>query len=309
MVVLLFCLVCAGVLGLVCPGARAQDDAVTKSNAIAVLGKPALPPDFPYFPYVNPNAPKGGEVRLAFGGTFDNFNSFILRGSGPLGLAGPWVILPGGSGSGSSVGHVFESLLTSSADEGDAAYGHPGADHRNAAEPAVGGLRHQSGSEILGRHAGDGRGRCMELQCLHDAGTPAVRVQFADVKDVEVTGERRVVFHFKSSENRELPLMVGGLPVFSKHFFEGRDFSRPLTDPPIGSGPYRIASFDMGRDIVFQRNPDWWARDLPTGKGTNNFDQVRIDYYRDLTVAMEAFKAGQVDLRSENTAARWHTPL
>jgi microcin C transport system substrate-binding protein len=80
-----------------------------------------------------------------------------------------------------------------------------------------------------------------------------------------------------------------------------------LTDPPIGSGPYRIASFDLGRDIVYQRNPDWWARDLPTGKGTNNFDRVRIDYYRDLTVSMEAFKAGQVDLRSENTAARWHT--
>src|ERR1700728_3418340 len=109
--------------GLLTP-ALADDGPVSRSNAIAVLGKPALPPDFPYFPYVNPNAPKGGEVRLAFGGTFDNFNSFILRGTGPLGLAGPWVILPGGSGSGASVGHVFESLLTSSADEGDAAYGH-----------------------------------------------------------------------------------------------------------------------------------------------------------------------------------------
>ncbi|HLB98056.1 MAG TPA: hypothetical protein VJK90_10360, partial [Acetobacteraceae bacterium] len=115
-VVLLLCLVCAG--------ARAEDDPVTKSNAIAVLGKPALPPDFPYFPYVNPNAPKGGEVRLAFGGTFDNFNPFILRGTAPLGMVSSWVILPGGSGSGSSVGHVWETLLTSSADEADAAYGH-----------------------------------------------------------------------------------------------------------------------------------------------------------------------------------------
>jgi microcin C transport system substrate-binding protein len=307
MVVLLFCLVCAGVLGLVCPGARAQDDAVTKSNAIAVLGKPALPPDFPYFPYVNPNAPKGGEVRLAFGGTFDNFNSFILRGSGPLGLAGPWVILPGGSGSGSSVGHVFESLLTSSADEGDAAYGHlaqtiemPQSRLWVAFDinPAA---KFSDGTLVTAEDV------AWSYNAFMTQGRPQYRVQFADVKDVEVTGERRVVFHFKSSENRELPLMVGGLPVFSKHFFEGRDFSRPLTDPPIGSGPYRIASFDMGRDIVFQRNPDWWARDLPTGKGTNNFDQVRIDYYRDLTVAMEAFKAGQVDLRSENTAARWHT--
>jgi len=298
-VVLLLCLVCAG--------ARAQDDAVTRSNAIAVLGKPALPPDFPYFPYVDPNAPKGGEVRLAFGGTFDNFNSFILRGTGPLGLAGPWVILPGGSGSGSSVGHVFESLLTSSADEGDAAYGHlaqtielPQSRLWVAFDlnPAA---KFSDGTPVTAEDV------AWSYNAFITQGRPQYRVQFADVKDVEVTGERRVVSHFKSSENRELPLMVGGLPVFSKHFFEGRDFYSPLTDPPIGSGPYRIASFEMGRDMVFQRNPDWWARDLPTGKGTNNFDRVRIDYYRDLTVAMEAFKAGQVDLRSENTAARWHT--
>src|SRR5580692_2697001 len=115
------CAVALLLLCLICAGARA-DDGVTKSNAIAVLGKPALPPDFPYFPYVNPNAPKGGEVRLAWGGTFDNFNPFILRGTAPLGLAGSWVILPGGSGSGSTVGHVWETLLTSSANEADAAY-------------------------------------------------------------------------------------------------------------------------------------------------------------------------------------------
>ena len=100
------------------------DESVSVSHAISVLGKPALPADFPYFPYVNPNAPKGGEVRCASIGTFDNFNPFILRGTAPLGMVGPWVILPGGSSSGSSVGHVWESLLITSADEADAAYGH-----------------------------------------------------------------------------------------------------------------------------------------------------------------------------------------
>jgi len=298
-VVLLLCLVCAG--------ARAEDDPVTKSNAIAVLGKPALPPDFPYFPYVNPNAPKGGEVRLAFGGTFDNFNPFILRGTAPLGMVSSWVILPGGSGSGSSVGHVWETLLTSSADEADAAYGHlaqtielPQSKLWVAFElnPAA---KFSDGTPVTAEDV------AWTFRTLMAQGRPAMRIQFANVKDVEVTGERRVVFHFRTNENREMPLLVGGLPVLPKHFFEGRDFSSPLTDPPIGSGPYRIASFDMGRDIVFQRNPDWWARDLPTGKGTNNFDRVRVDYYRDLTVAMEAFKAGQVDLRSENTSARWAT--
>ena len=107
------CAVALLLLCLICAGARADDGPVTKSNAIAVLGKPALPPDFPYFPYVNPNAPKGGEVRLAWGGTFDNFNPFILRGTAPLGLAGSWVILPGGSGSGASVGLTAAMLAES----------------------------------------------------------------------------------------------------------------------------------------------------------------------------------------------------
>jgi microcin C transport system substrate-binding protein len=294
-------------LCLICAGAQAADDPVTKTNSIAVLGKPALPPDFPYFPYIDPNAPKGGTVRLASGGTFDNFNPFILRGTAPLGMVGSWVILPGGSGSGSTVGHVWESLLTSSADEGDAAYGHlaqtielPQSRLWVAFDinPAA---KFSDGTPVTAEDV------AWTYRTLLAQGRPAMRVQFADVKDVEVTGERRVVFHFLSTENRELPMMVGGLPVLPEHFFTGRDFSRPLTDPPIGSGPYRIASFDMGRDMVFERNPDWWARDLPTGIGTNNFDRVRIDYYRDLTVAMEAFKAGQVDLRSENTAARWAT--
>lgn len=288
-------------------GARADDAPVTRSDAIAVLGTPALPPNFPYFPYVDPHAPKGGTVRLAWGGTFDNFNPFILRGTAPLGMVGSWVILPGGSGSGSSVGHVWESLLTSSADEADAAYGHLAQtielpqDRLWVAFDLNPAAKFSDGTPVTAEDV------AWTYHTLMTQGRPSFRIQFADVKDVEVTGERRVVFHFKSNENRELPLLVGGLPVLPKHWFAGRDFSRPLTEPPIGSGPYRIASFDMGRDMVFQRNPDWWARNLPTGIGTNNFDRVRIDYYRDQTVELEAFKAGQVDLRSENTAQRWAT--
>lgn len=295
------------VLCVVCAGARADDDVVTKSNAIAVLGQPALPPDFPNFPYVNPTAPKGGEVHLAWGGTFDNFNPFILRGTAPIGMVSAWVILPGGSGSGATVGHVWESLLTGSANEADAAYGHLAQTiempHSRLwvafdINPAA---KFSDGTPVTAEDV------AWTYRTLMEQGRPAIRLQFADVKDVEVTGDRRVVFHFSSNENRELPLLVGGLPVMPKHFFAGRDFSRPLTDTPIGSGPYRVAAFEMGRNMTFERNPDWWARDLPTGKGTNNFDRVRIDYYRDLTVSLEAFKAGQVDLRSENAASRWAT--
>jgi microcin C transport system substrate-binding protein len=289
-------------------GRTARADApVTVSHAISVLGKPALPPDFPYFPYVNPNAPKGGEVRCASIGTFDNFNPFILRGTAPLGMVGPWVILPGGTGSGSSVGHVWESLLTTSADETDAAYGHLARtielpqDRMWVAFELNPAAKFSDGTPVSAADV------AWTYNTLMEQGRPAIRIQFADVKDVEAVGDRRVVFHFKSNENRELPMIVGGLPVLPRHFFDGREFSRPLTDPPIGSGPYRIASYEMGRSMVFERNPGWWARDLPTGKGTNNFDRVRIDYYRDATVALEAFKAGQVDLRAENTSARWAT--
>jgi microcin C transport system substrate-binding protein len=294
-------------LGLTASAAHADDTAVTRSSAIAILAKPALPPDFPYFPYVNPDAPKGGEVTLSVVGTFDNFNPFILRGSSAMGLTGSFVILPGGSGSGSTVGHVWESLLTSSADEADAGYGHLAqtieipADKMWVAFDLRPEAKFSDGTPVTAEDV------AWTYNTLIEKGRPSFKIQMADVKDVEVDGPRRVVFHFKSNENRELPLILGGIAVLPKHFFEGRDFTKPLTDPPIGSGPYRIATFELGRSITFERRSDWWAANMPTGKGTNNFDRVRIEYFRDSTVAMEAFKAGQIDLRSENISKNWAT--
>jgi microcin C transport system substrate-binding protein len=294
-------------LGLVAGSAWADDGPVTRSHAIAILAKPALPADFPYFPYVNPNAPKGGEVTLATIGTFDSFNPFILRGTATYGMVNPWVILPGGSGSGPSVGHVWESLLTSSANEVASGYGHIAQTIELPADKmwVAFELRPQAmfsdGTPVTAEDV------AWTFRSLLGQGRPGFRIQMADVKDVAVENPRRVVFHFKSNENRELPLILGGLPVLPAHFFEGRDFSKPLSDPPVGSGPYRIASFELGRDVTYVRRPDWWAVNAPTGKGTNNFDRVRIEYFRDTTVAMEAFKAGQIDLRSENIAKNWAT--
>jgi microcin C transport system substrate-binding protein len=287
--------------------ASADDGPVTRSSAIAILANPALPPDFPYFPYVNPNAPKGGEVTLASIGTYDSFNPFILRGSATGGMVNPWVVLPGGSGSGASVGHVWESLLTSSADEMAVGYGHLAqtielpADKMWVAFELRPEARFSDGAPVTAEDV------AWTYRTLLEKGRPSFRIQMADVKDVMVESPRRVVFHFNSNENRELPLILGGLPVLPKHFFEGRDFTKPLTDPPIGSGPYRIADFELGRSVTYVRRPDWWAVDMPTGKGTNNFDRVRIEYFRDSTVAMEAFKAGQIDLRSENISKNWAT--
>jgi microcin C transport system substrate-binding protein len=293
-------------LGLAAMPALA-DESVTRSNAIAVLAKPALPADFPSFPYVNPNAPKGGDVTLASIGTYDSFNPFILRGTATGGTVGSWVILPGGSGSGATIGHVWESLLTSSADEAAAGYGHIAqtielpADKMWVAFELRPEAKFSDGTPVTAEDV------AWTYRTLLEQGRPSFRIQMADVKDVVVESPRRVVFHFKSNENRELPLILGGVPVLPKHFFDGRDFTRPLSDAPIGSGPYRIASFELGRSVTYERRPDWWAADMPTGKGTNNFDHVHVEYFRDSTVAMEAFKAGQIDLRSENISKNWAT--
>jgi microcin C transport system substrate-binding protein len=287
--------------------ARADDAPVTRSNAIAVLSKPALPPDFQHFPYVNPDAPKGGEVTVAAIGTFDNFNPFILRGTSVAGLTGPWVVMAGGAGAGSGIGHVWESLLTPSADEAATAYGHLAqtvempADRMWVAFELRPEARFSDGTPVTAEDV------AWTYRTLLEKGRPSFRVQMADVKDVEVQGPRRVVFHFRSNENRDLPLILGGLPVLPEHWFQGRDFAQPLMQPPIGSGPYRIAGFEMGRGIVYQRDPNWWAKDLPTSIGTNNFDRVRIEYFRDSTVAMQAFKAGSIDIRSENISKNWAT--
>ena len=287
--------------------AWADTPGVTRGHALGVLAVPALAADFPHFPYVNPNAPKGGAVTLATVGTFDNFNPFILRGTTALGATGSWIILPGGSGSGTSTGHIWESLLIGSADEPSVAYGHlaevvelPAGKMWVAFElrPEA---RFSDGTPVTAEDV------AWTYRTLLAQGRPSFRIQFADVADVAVEGPRRVVFHFKSNQNRDLPLMIGSMSVLPKHFFDGRDFTKPLTDAPIGSGAYRVAGFELGRSVTFQRDPNWWAANRPTGKGTNNFDRVKIEYFRDATVAMEAFKAGQTDIRSENVSKNWAT--
>ena len=274
-------------------------------HAYTVLGEPALPPDFPAFPYVNVNAPKGGDVSLASVGTFDGFNPFILRGTADAHGVGAWVTMPGGSGSGSTVGHVWESLLTSSADEIATGYGHLA----ESLEVPADGLgitftlrpeaKFSDGTPVTAEDV------AWTYRTLLEKGRPTFRIQFADVKAVVVEGPRRVRFTFSTNENRDLPLIVGGLPVMPKHFFEGRDFTAPLTEAPVGSGPYRVTGFELGRSITYTRDPNWWAADRPTGRGTNNFGRVRYEYFRDSIVAMEASKAGKADLRSENIARNW----
>ncbi len=285
-------------------GAHAQ---VTRSHGITILGTPALPANFPYFPYVNPNAPKGGEAVFAMVGSFDGFNPYILRGNAAIGLGAEWQPGVGGTSSGSAGGHVWESLLIPSADEVATAYGHLAetielpADRMWVAFEIRPQAHFSDGSPVTAQDV------VWTFNTLMEKGRPSIRVGLADVKDAVAESDRRVVFHFKSNQNRELPLLVGGLPVLPMKWWTTRDFTKPLTEPPLGSGPYKVGKFELGRTVTYVRDPNWWARDMPTGRGFFNFDRVRIEYFRDPTVAFQAFKAGQIDWRQENISKQWAT--
>lgn len=267
-------------------GAWAQ----TRTHALSLIGEPQLPADFTHFPHVNPDAPKGGEAVLAATGTFDSFNPFIIWGSPAAGSTMLW-----------------ETLLKPNADEASAEYA-------NIAE-AVELAEDRSWVAFILREGArfhDDRPITAEdvewtFAALREHGRPIFRSYYAGVSAVETDGPRRVVFRLSDPSNRELPLILGQLPVLPKHWFEGRDFTRPLTDPPVGSGAYRIDRFEFGRSVAYRRVPGWWGEDLPAHRGTANFDVLRYEYFRDLTVAFEAFKAGQVDLRFENIASNWAT--
>jgi microcin C transport system substrate-binding protein len=261
-----------------------------RTHALSLLGEPALPANFTHWPWVNPNAPKGGEVVLGALGSFDSFNNTILRGTGAVGL-----------------NNIYDTLLKESADEASTEYCHLAgvievpADRKGVAFELREAARWHDGRPVTAEDV------VWTFNTLRQHGRPFYRAYWADVTEVVAEGPRRAVFRFKDDTNRELALIVGQMPVLPRHWWDGRDFARPTLDVPLGSGPYRIERFEAGRSVTYRRVPDYWARDLPTSRGTSNFDAMRYEYFRDSTVALEAFKAGQIDFRTENTAKDWAT--
>ncbi|HBK05933.1 MAG TPA: hypothetical protein DDZ81_08705 [Acetobacteraceae bacterium] len=259
-----------------------------RSYAVSMLGTPSLPPDFKFFPFVNPDAPKGGEAVLSSIGTFDSFNPFIVRGSPAV-----------------DVTRVWDSLMKVNADEAETEYGllaqviELPADRMGVAFELRPEARFHDGTPVTAEDV------AWTFETLREKGRPFYRQYYGDVASVTVEGPRRVVFHFKTNTNRELPLILGQMPVLPKHWWAGREFDKPLTDPPLGSGPYRVGKFEFGRTLTMERVPDVWSKDLPVMRGLANFDTRRTEYFRDGTVALEAFKAGQIDFREENIAKEW----
>jgi microcin C transport system substrate-binding protein len=277
-------------LALLLPAAARADDGDTKSHGLSLFGDLKYARDFTHFDYANPDAPKGGTVKLATLGTYDTFNPFILRGQAAAGI-----------------GELFDTLLARSADEISVTYGliaetvELAPDHRSATFTLRPEARFHDGSPMTVDDV------LWTFETLKTKGHPRYRINLADVEKAEKVGARAVRFTFKTADNREAPLYVGDLPVLSKKYWEGRDFEKTTLDIPLGSGPYKIESFEPGRSITYGRVKDYWARDLPVRRGTGNFDTMRFDYYRDRGVAFEAFKAGQYDYREEFTSRDWAT--
>ena len=263
--------------------------AAQPEGGIAMHGQPKYAASFDHFDYVNPNAPKGGEVHLAAMGSFDNFNPFIVKGQS------------------ADIGQLFETLMASSADEPFSEYGLIAESIETPPERnwVVFNLRPQArfhdGSPITADDV------LFSFDILRTKGTPNYRAYYQNVVKAEKLSDRKVRFSFAPGDNRELPLILGQLPVLSKKYWQGRKFEETTLEPPLGSGPYKIESFDAGKRLTLVRVKDYWGKDLPVNKGLYNFDKIRVDYYRDSTVALEAFKAGEYDFRPENESKKWAT--
>ncbi len=275
--------------------ALAQDKPVSgPTYAFATHGDVKYPANFTHFDYVNPDAPKGGEVTMAStsavqaGGTFDSFNLFILSGV----PAGP-------------VGATFDTLMAQSAEEPATSYclvcqTVEVAPDRSWVEFTLRPEAHfHDGSPITADDL------IWTFETLKTKGHPQYRQYYAPVDRAEKTGERKVRFIFTPGENRELPLILGQLVLLSKKWWSTRDFTKTTLEAPLGSGPYKVDSFEQGRFVTLRRVPDYWGANLPVNKGTSNFDVIRTEYYRDETVALEAFLAGKYDLREESAAKVW----
>jgi len=254
-------------------------------HAIAMHGLPKHLPGFSHLPYVNPDAPRGGRLVLGQQGTFDSLNPFVVKGRAAAALRN----------------YVYESLLARSGDEPFTLYGliaesiEVPPDRSSAIFHLRPEARFADGQpvtpdDVLFSHA-----------FLKDKGYPFYREHYRKVSAIEKIGDRSVRFTFNAAGDREIPLILGLMPILPRHKFDGE----PTLEPPLGSGAYRVAHVDPGRSIVYRRNPDWWARDLPIMRGRFNFDEIRIEYYRDEASLFEAFKAGEIDLRTEDDPVRW----
>ena len=260
------------------------------SHAIAMHGLPKYGLEFQHLEYVNPNAPKGGKVIFSSTGSYDSFNPFILKGTAAAGI-----------------GNLYETLTTNSSDEAFTEYGLIAEtiewpDDRSWVAFTI---RNEAiwhdGKKITPEDV------IWTFNTLMDKGHPFYKYYYEDVLEVIKINDSKVKFIFEGNTNLELPLIVGQLPVLPKHYWEDKNFEETSMDIPIGSGPYRIKDFDPGRSITYELNTNYWAKNIPVKKGTENFEIIQYEYYKDRSIEREAFKSGDIDFFSENSSKEWAT--
>lgn len=271
------------------PVALASSD-VPPTYAIAMHGGPALPPDFSHLPYANPDAPKGGRLRLAYLGAFDSLNPYNIKAlSTAQGL----------------IGNVYQSLMFRSSDEPFTLYGliarsiETDAARDNATFHLDPRAKFSDGTPIRASDV------AFTFALLKEKGRPQQRAAYGAVKNIDTPDDLTVRFDLAGANDRELPLTLALMPVLSKAHTDAEHFDDQTLQFPVASGPYVIASIKPGQSLVLRRNPNYWGKDLPTTRGLYNFDEIDIDYYRDPASMFEAFKAGLYDFRVETDPALW----
>ena len=269
------------------------------SHGFAVLGSLKYGPDFKHFDYVNPDAPKGGRLRLWYNGNFDSLNPFILKGhwaagSNPFGVDGRLL--------------TFETLMTGSVDEEDSYYGLIAGgveipdDRQSITFTLRAAARWHDGSAISSEDV------AFSFDILKSKGHPVYRILFKDISGAEVLGPRKIRFNFtKGALTRDLPATVAAMPVLSKAWYRDHDFTKTTMTPPMGSGPYRVEKVNPGRSITYVLVENHWARDLVVYRGRNNFRRITWDYYRDRDIALQSLFAGKIDFREDFTSRNWAT--
>ena len=276
--------------------ATQAQSAETVRHGVSLFGSLKYAPDFKHFDYVNVDAPKGGMVRVGAIGSYDSLNNFIVRGDSAAGL-----------------NLIYDTLMVPSLDEAGSEYGliaksvsYP-EDYSSVTFNLRDNARFHDGKPIT---TGDVIWSFETLKKIN----PFYSAYYRNVAKVEATGPHQVRFTFSISGNRELPQIMGQLPVLPKHFWtakdasdQARDISQTTLAIPLGSGPYKIEKMDTGRSITYVRVKDYWGKDLPAKVGSDNFDEIRFDYYGDPTIAFEAFKGDRVDFRRENSSKNWAT--
>ncbi len=274
----------------------AGEEGLEHRHALSLIGTPKYPADFKHFDYVNPDAPKGGLVRMADIGSFDSLNPVLYKGEAAAGL-----------------GLVYETLMAESLEEPSTSYGliaewasYP-PDYSGVTFKLRDQARWHDGTPITVEDV------IYSLE-VNKAANPRMALYYKNVGKAEATGPNEVTFTFDVKGNRELPMIMGQLIILPKHYWTGtdakgnpRDPMKTTLEPPLGSGPYRIKDVTPGRTITYERVPDYWGKDLPVTKGQWNYDEVRFDYYRDETIAFESFKAGNLDYHQETSAKTWAT--